>query len=416
MKTSMTITCLLLILTSNLHATTFELRDLLEKVQMQNLDVLIEEENSLKLKGQKREFSSSLYPSVSMEASFVEVEKRYSNNSDRTLENVKLVAQQSLFRGFGEYRELSRLNHQQKSQEQKISSLKRQVTHSLLELIAQFWWYKARLARQKELYELSTARERLLTSRVSVGKSRKSDLLNAKSQTSQVLSQMAPMEQELSAARQSLQKYLQLSELDDVRLPEILQLSSLSASQQEQDQKNLNLHPSLLALDEQIEALNQQAKVNRAYHWPQLDLKLNYYTKRSDASYAGPDWDIGLYVTVPLFEGNVVSARNQQVFAQRNQAELQKKQQRDELLFKTKVQSEAISYAKQAFEDAQKSTSLQKASYESVKNDYQYGLANNLEVNQSLNQYIQSLLLSDQAKINWIKSYYQYHTLSGRIP
>ncbi|MDH4469275.1 MAG: TolC family protein [Bacteriovoracaceae bacterium] len=395
----------------------YELKELIEKAKSLNLDILVAEMSSKITHAQKEEAKSSIYPTLRLESSFVEVEKRTafgSGNPDRTLENVRLVANQRIFRGLGEFHELGRLGQLEEAQKQFYESTKRDVATSLLDFVAEVMWQKARLKRQKELLELSKEREATLDARVRIGKSRQSELLNAKSQTSSVLAQMAPIQQALDSAIISLKNFSQVEDLTDIEEPKVL--PKIEDQQVGLDAKELDLHPGLLSLEHQIAAFEQESKVNKAYHFPQIDVRANIYGKRADVSFEGSDWDIGLFITWPLFEGNIVAARNQQVYARRNQSLLQKSRQRNLLHQNADIQSKSFLNAKIAFAEASKSASLQKSSYESLKKDYQLGLANNLEVNQSLNLYIQNLLLIDQAKISLVKSVFQYYALLGRTP
>jgi outer membrane protein TolC len=229
-----------------------------------------------------------------------------------------------------------------------------------------------------------------------------------------VLAQMGLIQQSYDAAIISLKNYSQIDDLTDLNEPTLL--PQIEDSQMENNKQDIDLHPGLLSLEHQIDSYKQEIKVNRAYNFPQIDVRGNYYGKRADVSFEGSNWDIGIFISWPLFEGNIVHARNAQVYAKRNQAILQKSQRKNLLHQNSEIQTKSFLNAKVALAEATKSASLQKSSYELLKKDYQLGLANNLEVNQSLNLYIQNLLLIDQSKINLVRSVFQYYAILGRTP
>jgi len=407
-------------ITQNSWGKSYQFQELFSLLEESNLDIKIAQESQKLAVAQREESKSTIYPSVRMEASFVEVEKRSSfgtSSGDRTLENVRLVGQQRLFRGFGEYYELDRLEYLKNMQNRRLESARREVHRVIIDMSSEVWWQKSRLKRQLELVNLSEEREKTIRQRVRVGRSRSSEHLNALSQFASAKAQLSQIKQSLFTALLNLRNVTLIEDLTDLEEPNVESLiENPTLKTNELKLEELAVHPSLLAFDQQILSNEQEIKINNAYHFPQIDFRANYYGKRADVSFEGSDWDIGLFITWPLFEGNIVSARKQQVYARRNQAILQKKQQQIILEQTSSRESNSFVNATQALLDSQKSAELQKNSYHYIKKEYLQGLANQLEVNQSMNIYIQNLLFVDEARIQVIRSYYQFHAMRGKLP
>jgi outer membrane protein TolC len=396
------------------NSKTYDLKQLLDHISSEGIDVKIAKESATIAEAQKDESKSTIYPSLRLESSFVKVDQRASfgtGRADRTIENVRFVAQQRLFRGLGEFHELDRLEHLKNMQNRRLDAAKREVHRVIIDMCSEVWWQQARLKRQLELVSLSKDRESVLKQRVNIGRSRPSELLNAQSQKSSSEAQLFQIKQSLEGALINLKNVTLIDDIAEVTLPEV----ATTATSTPLNLSELGEHPSMLAADDEIHAWEKQIKVNNAYHWPQIDLRANAFAKRADVSFEGSDWDLGVFITWPLFEGQIVSARNRQVYAQKNQAVLQKERQKRQLLQISDTQSAAYQNATKSLVEAKKSADLQKTSYDYIKREYIQGLANQLEVNQSMNLYIQGLLLVDESQIQVVRSYYQSLAIKGTL-
>src|SRR5690606_32751089 len=79
--------------------------------------------------------------------------------------------------------------------------------------------------------------------------------------------------------------------------------------------------PDIKATEQQVAVADQQVKIAKGGHYPQVDLVGNYYLDRTGVL-SSSEWDVGVAVVIPLFQGGAVQSQVRQAVAQKRIAEL----------------------------------------------------------------------------------------------
>ena len=347
----------------------------------------------------------TLFPVISFESLNSRAETSgggESNESygDNTQER-KFKFSQPLFNGFKEFAGIHK-SRMLKTQREHEKERARQL---LIAEVADAFFIC--LQQKQILKTLDTIKEALhrriadLMQREELGRSRRSEVVNAQAQLFGVEAEIEQVKSANIAAKELLD-YLtgedtgELGEEQDA-------CQTLKAGEYYEEQAELR--PDIIAAKNIWESASQDVKIARGQWYPSVSLDGNYYTER-DSSAEDVDWDISLKVTMPLFEGlrtygAVVEAR----FIE-SQKEL-------EFLMAKRLARTQVRTAYEQYCAAISRTAALKKAYDSAslnyklqEEDYGRSLVSNLDVLDAIRQmqnaqrdYIQSLY--DTKRLRW---------------
>ncbi len=298
--------------------------------------------------------------------------------------NAKLMVTQPIFHGFRDFAGLSGAQNLLKAQQHATD----QSRYSLYDTVASS--YYAVLSTEKDianlqlLLDLTDKRVKELKERVQIGRSRLGELLSAQAQ---VATLKAQMEGALSANRQAratfelatgLTASTALTDSSEVLPAKPLPLENYLAK--------VEKRPDILAAKAQVEAAEDNVSYAWRGHLPSLDFTGNYYLKRTGAL-SGSNWDLGLVLSVPIFQGGIVQSQYKMAIDKRKQQELLLAQTRRNAIHQ--IQNAYVVYANSisqsiAFKEASEIT---EKNYNTQSHDYRNGLVTNLDVLDALNQF-----------------------------
>lgn len=235
----------------------------------------------------------------------------------------------------------------------------------------------------QELKDLSAGRVKELRQRSSIGRSRRGEMVQSEAQ---LLAAEAQYQQGLISLQQAQQNFEFYTQTKPDSLAPLQPVPENLASLNDYLSK-LQSRPDLLAADQQIKVADKQVTVAQGSHLPSLDLTSNYYLTRTGIL-ATSQWDVGLAVVVPIFQGGGAQAAVREAVAGRRIAELNSSETkraaaRDlailyqnyrEIMVQLQSQKNAMVKAKEA--------------YDLYRRDYSNGVATNLEVLNTLNVFI----------------------------
>ncbi|WP_408096296.1 TolC family protein [Peredibacter sp. HCB2-198] len=263
----------------------------------------------------------------------------------------------------------------------------------------------------QEFLKLTKDRVRELRERTAIGRSRKGELVEAEAQEKSAESQLQAGLISLKQAEATFEFYTRMSPGE---IPSLGNVPKLQMSSQEYLNK-VKTRPDIMAVNQQVRVADRQIEVSRGGHFPSLDLTSNYYFDRTGVL-ASSEWDVGLAVVVPLYQGGGVSAAVREAVESKRIAELTSSEttraaERDMMisyqnLSQLMVQLEAVKGAYSKAEEA----------YKLNKRDYQYGLVTNLDVLQSLNYFIESKRTYNTLSIMAHMNYKNLEALTGVLP
>lgn len=261
-----------------------------------------------------------------------------------------------------------------------------------------------------DLEDLSKKRVKELRSRAQLGRSRQGDLVQAEAQLLNVEASIQSAESNLAAARLQFEFITGLKDQDllvENTLPPLGSVGVYLSKIQER--------PDVKAQNQRVVVAEKQVDILKGGHLPNLDFTGNYYLTRTGVLEPSK-WDMGLQLTVPIFQGNVVQngvkdAVELKTQAQLTGSELTRAAERDIQTLYQQYHQNMLQV--QRLKEAVKKS---KSSYDLSIKDYKYGQLANLEVLLSLNVYIDSRRNYDRAFATAYASYKNLEAASGVLP
>lgn len=301
----------------------------------------------------------------------------------------------------------------------KIAQNQKQLDRVALymEVVDAYYTYQLNLNDTKNLELLKKqSQERVdeIRKRLQIGRSRKGELLQAEAQLASVDAQMLDAQ---GALKQSEARFYILTGLNreqtvNINFDETTPVKPLdeyiNLALSREDIQNKQL---------EIQQFDGDVTISKGRYLPTLDLLSNYYAVKEGGSTSSKnsDWDVGLNLTIPLYEGGVSQALVRETTAKKQSAEYQLTDYRKNIQVEITSRYELFHrYFDQikAFDLA-----LQKAkrSYEETTRDYRLGLVSNLDVLTSLNLYLDSKRNSEKTKILAVLNHKQLEATAGII-
>ncbi|MFA6584630.1 MAG: TolC family protein [Elusimicrobiaceae bacterium] len=257
--------------------------------------------------------------------------------------------------------------------------------------------------------QLSVTKSRIseLSSRERIGRSRKSEVLAARSQ----LAQDESLLQSALGLERFYQHLLQfLTGLDCDLSPQRMKMPSAP---------NLNDYiaramqrPDVEAARKNVEAARLQAGIARRQRWPTLDFDANYYLDRSGSN-SGVNWDTTFGLKLPLYTGGHLSAKIDQADAALRSAELgfALLTRQTETIVRQKYDS--LTHYISTVESLRSALKLATENAAAQAADYKYGLVTNLEVLSAMNTEFQTRIQLDSARMNAIADGFELEVAAG---
>ncbi len=236
----------------------------------------------------------------------------------------------------------------------------------------------------KKTIQLTGGRISELKKRTRIGKSRNIEVLAAQAQLSVLQSQLIAAQAELSRARDHFSYQTGLDRnmkiVDQANDPKLTEsLESILAK--------IDSRPDMKSLTALRESAQYSVDVAKGGYWPSLDLSGNYYLSKTGTSQNDNRWDIGVTLTLPIYEGGSTQSKVRVAASQMQEADLLLKQRRR--LIKSEIQTlysnlQSLLQQKKSLETALAAT---EKNYLEQQKDYRYSLATNLDVIQALNTF-----------------------------
>lgn len=357
----------------------------------------------LRSKGQ-----GSYYPTLSVRGTYLKQEKF----EDQKTLGLNLTT--SLYNG-GRDRQLIR----NADAGVKIAENQRQLDRVTLymEVVDSYYTYLLNQNDTKNLELLKKqSKERVdeIRKRLQIGRSRRGELLQAEAQLASVDAELLDAQGLLkqSEARFFILTGLTKEKASDLKFDEtgpvktLEEYISLALSREDIQNKQL-----------EIQQFDGDVKISKGSYLPTLDLLSNYYALKEGGSTSSKnsDWDVGLNLTIPLYEGGVSQALVRETTAKKQSAEYQLTD------YKKNIQIEITSRYElfHRYFDQIKAFDLAldkaKKSYEETARDYRLGLVSNLDVLTSLNLYLYSKRNSEKTKILAVLNHKQLEATAGII-
>lgn len=373
----------------NLEAATITLKDSFDAARL-NMETLKRSNAQIKQAiERKKQARAGLLPTISAFGNETRIDAPSTPNVNRAFVLTRqysagLRLQQPLLRG-GVFSGL-----QSRNEEILLSEFQKNATEIVLyQLVisAYYGLYNAQLdlLNMGELLKFSREREKEVKNLTSVGRSRKTELVQAQTQTLTSEAQYRQGEMVLQEAEQNFEFYTGLK--PDTLAP--LSIIPKELPEMPEYMEKLKQRPDIKARMQEVKVAEKRVEVSKGGHFPNVDLISNYYFDRTGVLQTS-EWDVAVVVNFPLFQGGSVSSLvRESVEAKRianlNTDETVRAARRDlAILYQNYHQMQAqLDTMKEALKKSEEA-------YRLNLKDYRYGQVTNLEVLQSLNLFIQT--------------------------
>lgn len=236
-----------------------------------------------------------------------------------------------------------------------------------------------------ELLKYSRERVKDIRERTNIGKSRKGELVEAEAQ---LLTAESQYQQSLISLQQAERTYEFYTRLKPADLGILSDIPKLNGTLQDYLQK-VRSRPDILATVQQTKVAGKLVDISKGGHYPQVDLTGNYYFDRTGVL-ATSDWDVGVAVVIPLFQGGSVQSNVREAVEAKRSAELSSAEAIRAAERDVAINYQNIIQLQEQLKSLKSALAKAEEAYKLNKKDYTYGLVTNLDVLQSLNVFIET--------------------------
>lgn len=336
-----------------------------------------------------------------------------SSLSPKDQTNAKITLTQPLFQGMKEYATL-------RSAKENVTIndlLTDQTRISLFQNVATA--YFAVLASEQDIVDLEQSmqlhkeRVRDLQERFQIGITRKGDLLLENSQIASLNAKIAAARYVVSQTRLQLAFLVGTNETinlekANVKLPNTIQKLSdyLGAIDQ---------RPDIQAKRSQIKVAGENIEIARGGHYPNINAFADYYLARTGAA-KDSQWDFGLALSLPLYQGGGIESQIRQAALKRNQAQLDLDQTLRSIENTIRTLYDSVNSGILQNSSYQESVKAAEANYQEQIRDFKGGLITNLEVIQALSIFQDAKRIANKSIYQTMTAYAQLQSSIGKLP
>lgn len=335
---------------------------------------------------------SAILPEINLNSTYTKTNYNESATlDDTTSKTLAINFNQPLFRGLREFNALAASKYLTQAKDFTREVLLRSLKEEFTSQYFNFLTLKKDYELTKLLLDTSNKRLAEIEGRVRIGKSKKADLYQARSQVYVAQSALSEAQTKLDLALVNISNTLNV-QIKDKNFSEPALISTLK------ENPNLENHPIIKSIGLQKEVARLDLKSSKAAHLPTLDLKGNYYLG-GESFNSNKNWDASLNFSLPIYSGGETNSTITDKSLALNEIEHNYSNELRNL--KTKTYQIEVDYqnSSKRLELLNQAKDSLRISYEEIQKEYSLGLVTTLDVIQSLNQYI-------DAEKNYYKTYF----------
>ncbi len=330
----------------------------------------------------------------------------------RSRPEVALTLTQPLFQGFREFRAL-RISSVEKQKDKFDTQRARQL---LFADVARAYYtvleVEKELQIQQSIFSALQKRKGELENRVKLGRSRESELLSTESDSASTQADIEKTKGMVATARDMLGflvgQPVKESLVDEFKVPAILP----SLEKLEMISEN---RPDLGAAAANTRLAKGEVNYNKGALLPTLGLIGNYYPYRTGYQ-KNIKWDVNFGLTVPLFEGGALRGPIKESEAQLKQAQLTQQETNRQAKLELTQAYHNLTASQAETSALQLASNKAKANFDSLSNEYNLNLVNNLEVLDGLKTWHDKRVEANQIYFQTKLYYLDLLIASGQIP
>lgn len=274
------------------------------------------------------------------------------------------------------------------------------------------WRSKIDLENIRQLRGFSDDRVKELKERVRIGRSRKGELLQAEAQLSAVEADLTQAENTVRALEERIE-FLAGKKIDP-QFGALPVVAERTLPLGEYIQK-INQRPDIKARSQEVLMADKMIDIARAGHQPTLDFTANAYLLRTGIV-EDSEWDVGVNLSVPIFQGGSVVAQTREATERKREADLMLERLKREAERDIKILWQNAQAVEKMLQDLKAATDRSRQTYEENKKDYRYGLVTSLDVLIALNEYISTKRRFENTIIDRELTALQLNLAAGETP
>lgn len=351
----------------------------------------------------------ALLPTLSASANFLTQEQPTASVA-RQQNTVKATASQPLFRGFREFALLRSREALTAGEKAELANAARLLFYDVADA------YYATLALQADQRnygdELELNRKRLkeLEGFRRVGRSRASEVLSQKANIASLEAQVEATLGQLKVQRDALAFLTGLPAETPLRDSEP---AAAAGEKLDAYLAGVDSRADLGAARASVRASEAAVSVARGYHWPTADLTGNYYFTRPGSS-SSINWDLGLTISLPIFEGGATQSRVREAVSVQEQATLRESLSRRQAELEVKRFFEQVQSGRARIEKLTENADLSRQNHEAQRREYANGLVTNLEVLQATTSWQVALRNLERQQFTLKSDYVKLQAAAGK--
>lgn len=356
--------------------------------------------------------NSFLYPHVSLVSFYLRQDSSGTGSSDPNQYSAKLTATQPLFHGLREFAVRRSTDADFNAQKSNISQTKLSLYNSVSQSFYNVLFIEQDLVNLNFLLDLTRKRITELQARTKIGRSRKGDLLSAQAQESSLIAQIESAKIQYEQAKDQFILLTGINE--DFSLTDTNQKLPDNLPSINEYLRSIEERPDISTSQLQVVSAEENITALKADYYPGIDLTGNYYLKRTSST--DNKWDMGVYLTFPIFEGWITKSQVSESTFKVREKELLLDQARKSASKEIKSAYKTLQGSIVQLKSLEETVRLSEENYKEQMRDYRYGLATNLDVLQSLNSFYESKRDLDKTTFQAKMSYINLITSTGRLP
>lgn len=214
-----------------------------------------------------------------------------------------------------------------------------------------------------------------LRARENLGRSRPSEVVNAKAQLHSIESSLEVIKSQEIVAKNLLEFLvgMPVNELiDSYQMPDTLKPESYYVAKSD-------MRPDVEAAKYAWEVSKSELAITNSDFLPKADINTNYYVQRTGFN-KGTDWDVTLKISVPIFEGTEVLGRSKEAEAKMRESELTFLRTKRNAPYNISDAYTNLRTGLSVRESLRKEYTTAKLNFYLQKKDYERSLVSNLDV------------------------------------
>lgn len=311
----------------------------------------------------------------------------------------RLTLTQPIFRGMSEYAVYRQSKNNLNSQKHMDSMTRIQLYQDVATNYFTILSLEADIRNMKEQTNLYGQQVKDLDGRTRRGESNVTEALTAQSSLASLEAEIQLVTGQLASARELFAFFTGL----DANTP--LEDISKTGNEIATLLKDVNAYvnrveerPDVQSAKEQLKAAEEQIRIERGGHYPQLDAVGNYHLRRPVAFLEDIKWDVELRLSFPIFEGGNRQARVREAASKKHVQDLELSRLRRTAIQQIRSLHQSLLVRMQQVQSLERTVGIAEKNYKVLQREFRNGLVRSVDAQVAMNQFRMARRTYDQAR------------------